>query len=97
VCLLRGTDCVFTYSYNSVSSLLQCYLLIFIHVFILQEGQTGEAWERSEIEEYQVEKYLRLVLVLSVKFGPTNGCNNRAKQWDAGDLTRNRESFRILN
>jgi hypothetical protein len=60
-------------------------------MFILPEGQTGETWELSEIEKCYVEKYLRLVLVLSTNFGPTKGCNNRAKQRDA------RDSIRILN
>ena len=88
---------MFKYSYNSILRLHQCSLLIFIHMFILPEGKTGETWELSEIGEYYVEKYLRLVLVLSVKFGPTKGCSNRAKQWDAPDLTMNTDSLRILN
>ena len=66
-------------------------------MFILPEGKTGETWELSEIGEYYVEKYLRLVLVLSVEFGPTKGCSNRAKQWDAPDLTMNTDSLHILN
>jgi len=66
-------------------------------MFILPEGKTSETWELLEIGEYYVEKYLRLVLLLSIKFGPTKGCSNRAKQWDAPDLTMNIDSFRILN
>jgi hypothetical protein len=60
-------------------------------MFILPEGQTGEAWGLSERVEYYVENYPRLVLVMTVKFGPTKGCNNRGKQWDARDLTMNIE------
>jgi hypothetical protein len=73
-------------------------LLTYLHPHVhLPRRKKGETWELSEIGEYEVEKYLRFVLVLSVKFGPTNGCNNRTKQWDARNLTMNTVSFRILN